>query len=97
MKVNVSRTKTMVIGTKAKRANIQVGNGKIRNCQALKYLGTRISDAIKWIAFAKEAFNEKKRLLCGKIRKILVESFIQSIASYGSVLDHYERKMRGYC
>lgn len=47
MEINVNKTKMMVIGTKLKRTNIPVGNHKILNVQATKYLASWISEDVK--------------------------------------------------
>ena len=72
------KTKCMVISRGGKRANIKIRQDKIQQVELFKYVGSLIIEDMSCtpeirprIAIATEAFNGKKRLLCGKINKNL--------------------------
>lgn len=95
MQINTAKTKSMVISTRCKQANIKIGQATISQVSAFKYLGSTITEDLRChqevktrIAIAKEAFNRKRRLLCGKLdkdlRKRLGKCFVWSVALYGA-------------
>jgi len=88
MKVNVKKTKTMVISkTEYKTADITVGQHKVEQVKQFKYLGATITDdgrcehEIKCrIAMAKQSYTKNKTVLsskmCLSLRKRLVKTLI---------------------
>ena len=89
MKINGKKTMSMVIGPRDKQANIKIGHEGIDQVTAFKYFDSVITQDLKShqevkvrIAIAKEAFNRKRRLLCGQLdkglRKRLVKCFVWS-------------------
>lgn len=95
MKVNVKKTKTMVISREeSKEVKIELEGNMVEQVRRFKYLGSIMSDdgrcldEIKCrIAMAKEAFAKRKELLCRKIsltlRKRLVKSLVWPVLLYG--------------
>ena len=76
MRINEEKTKCMVISRGGKRANTKIGQHKIQQVELFKYLGSLISEDMSCtreirasVAIAKEEFNVKETLLCGKINK----------------------------
>ena len=64
MKINISKTKSMVIGRKPKKIDIRIEDRSIEQVDSFKYLGCNISSDMNFcqevkqrIAMAKEAFN----------------------------------------
>ena len=95
MKINVNKTKTMVIGKKTKKVNMRIRNEALEQVDSFKYLGCAISSNMscsqevkRRIAIAKEAFNRKRSIFCGplekELRKRLVKCFVWSVALYGA-------------
>ena len=75
MRINVEKTKTMVISkTEGKKVEIKVGQHQVEQVEQFKYLGSvitedgRCSKEIKCrIALAKQAFTKNKKILCSNI------------------------------
>jgi hypothetical protein len=94
LKINASKTKTLVVSKRTVVTSISLGNTVIEQVKKFKYLGSIITDdsrctpdIVARIAMAKQAFNLKRPLLTAKIsrstRKKLVKVYIWSIALYG--------------
>ncbi|KAJ4442802.1 hypothetical protein ANN_04395 [Periplaneta americana] len=69
MKINANKTKSMVIGRKIKKVNLQILNEAVEEVDSFKCLGCTISSNMsccrevkRRIAMAKEAFNRKRTL-----------------------------------
>ena len=67
MKINISKTKAMVIGRKPKKIDIRIEDESVEQMNSFKYLGCIISSNMNCsqevkqrIAMAKEAFNRKR-------------------------------------
>lgn len=95
MRINKKKTKCMVISTRKVGTTIRLGQEVIEQVSSFKYLGSIITEDMRChkevktrIAIAKEAFNKKRRLLCGsmdrKLRKRMAKCFIWSVALYGA-------------
>ena len=95
MKINISKTKAMVIGRKPKKIDIRIKDESAEQVDSFKYLGCIISSNLNCcqkvkqrIATAKEAFNSKRSIFCGplkkELRKRLVKCFVWSVALYGA-------------
>ena len=95
MKINVKKTKAMVIGRKPRNINVRANSEIIQQVDSFKYLGCTISSDMSCnqevkmrIAIAKEAFNRRKNVFCGPmdigLRKRLVKCFVWSVALYGA-------------
>ena len=76
LKINISKTKAMVIGRKPKKIDIRIKSESIEQVDSFKYLGCNISSSMKSyqeakqrIAMAKEALNRKRRIFCGPLKK----------------------------
>ena len=94
MKINISKTKAMVIGRKP-NIHIRIKGESIEQEDSFKYLGCNISSNMNCcqevnqrIAMAKKAFNRKRSIFCGllekELRKRLVKCFLWSVALYGA-------------
>lgn len=95
MKINVKKTKVMVVSKEAgKKINITIDGKMIEQVDKFKYLGSIITEDGKSktdikvrIAMAKEAFNKRKELLAKrmnkKIRKKIVKCVVWPVALYG--------------
>ena len=75
MNININKTKAMVIGRKAKKIDMRI---KDESVDSFKCLGCKISSNMKScqevkqrIAMAKEAFNRKRSIFCGPLKKNL--------------------------
>ena len=95
MKINLNKTKAMVIGRKPKKIDMRIKDESVEQVDSFKYLGCKISSNMNCcqevkqrIAMAKEAFNRKRSLFCGpleeELRKRLVKCFVWSVALYGA-------------
>ena len=67
MKINLSKTKAMIIGRKPKKIDIRIKGESIEQVDSIKYLGCNISSNMNCcqevkqrVAIAKETFNRKK-------------------------------------
>ena len=76
MKINISKTRTMVIGRKPKKTDIRIKGESIEQVDSFKYLGCNISSNMNCcqevkqrIAMAKEAFSRKRSIFCGPLEK----------------------------
>ena len=76
MKINMSKTKAMVIGRKPKKIDIRIKGDSIEQVGSFKYLGCNISinmnscqEVKQRMAMAKEAFNRKRSIFCGPLEK----------------------------
>ena len=94
MKINISKTKAMVIGRKPKKTDIRIKAESIEQVDSFKYLGSNISsntnccqEVKQRTAMAKEAFN-RRRFFCGplekELKKRLVKCFAWSVVLYGA-------------
>src|SRR5215510_7975665 len=95
MKVNVKKTKTMVISkTGYKTADIKIGQHQIEQVKQFKYLGATITDdgrceaEVKCrIAMAKQAYTKRENILtskmCLSLRKRLVKTMVWPVLLYG--------------
>ena len=76
MKINVSKTKTMVIGRKPKMTDIRIKDKSVEKLDSFKYLGCNISSNMnccqevkQGMTMAKEAYNRKRSIFCGPMEK----------------------------
>ena len=76
MKINVSKTKAMVIGRKLKKIDIRIKGESIEQVDSFKYLGCNISSNMNCcqevkqrIAMAKKALTEKEAFSAGPWKK----------------------------
>ena len=95
MKINVPKTKVMVLSKKAdKFANILVDGKRVEQVSNFKYLGSIISEDGRCeneircrIAMAKEAFNSRKELLAKRrdktLKKRLIKVLVWPVVLYG--------------
>ena len=74
MKINISKTKVMVIGRNPKKIHIRIKGESIEQVDSFKYLGCSISSNMNCcqevkqrIAMAKVAFNRKISIFCGPL------------------------------
>ena len=95
MMMNINKMKTMVIGRKSKKIDMQIKNESVEQLDSFKYLGCNINSNLNCcqeikqrIAMEKEAFNRKRSIFCGplekELRKRLVKCFVRSVALYGA-------------
>lgn len=95
IRINKRKTKCMFISARKVGTTIRLGQEVIEQVSAFKYLGSIITEYMRChkevktcIAIAKEAFNKKRRLLCGSmdrnLRKRLAKCFTLSVALYGA-------------
>ena len=95
MKINVSKTKTMVIGRKPKNIDMRIKDESVEQVYSFKYMRCNISSNMNCcqevkqrIAMAKEDFNRKRSIFFGplqkELRKRLVKCFVWSVALYGA-------------
>ena len=86
MKININKTKGMIIVIKLKKIDIRIKEDSVEQVDTFKYLGCNISSNMNCcqelkqrIAMAKEAFNIKRSIFCGplekELRKRLVKCF----------------------
>ena len=78
MKININKTKAMVIGRKPKKIDIRIKGESIEQVDSFRYLGCNISSSMNCcqevkqrIAMAKEAFNRKRSIFYGPFEKEL--------------------------
>ena len=101
MRINISKTKAIVIGTKPKKIDIRIKGESVEQVDSFKYLGCNINNNMKWcqevkhrIAMAKEAFNRKRSIFYGplekELRKRLVKCFVWSVVLYVQRPGHYD-------
>ena len=71
-KININKTKVIVIGRKPKKMGRRIKDESVEQVDSLKYLGCNISSNMnccqkvkKRIAMAKETFSRKRRIFCG--------------------------------
>ena len=95
MKINLNKTKAMVIVRKPKKIDIRIKGEYINQVDSFKYLGCNISSNMNCcqevkqrIPMAKEAFNRKRGIFCGplekELRRRLVKCFVWSVVLYGA-------------
>ena len=95
MKINISKTKAMVMGRKPKKIGMLIKYESVEEVDNFKYLVCNISrnmncyqEVKQRIAMEKEAFNRKRRIFCGplekELRKRLVKCFLWSVGLYGA-------------
>lgn len=95
MKINVAKTKAMVVSKKGgSTVTIMVDGKRIEQVKKFKYLGATLTEDGKCledvkgrIAAAKNAFNNRKELLTKRmskaVKKRIIKSLIWSVALYG--------------
>lgn len=95
MKINVKKTKTMVVSKKGGGAiDIRVEGQRVEQVRKFKYLGTTIAedgrcldDVKQRIGMAKEAFNKRKELMTKRmskdVKKRMVKTLVWPVALYG--------------
>ena len=95
MKINVKKTKTMVVSKKGGASvNILIDGERVEQVQKFKYLGAMMSedgrsagDVKARIGMAKTVFREKRELLTRRfsksIRKRMVKTLVWPVAMYG--------------
>ena len=95
MKINVKKTKTMIISRNTnKKVSIILDGQIVQQVEQFKYLGSTmtsdgkcLSDIRIRIALAKEAFNKRKELLKSKLnielKKKIVKAMIWPVLLYG--------------
>ena len=76
LKINISKTKSMVIGRKPKKIHMRIKGESIEQVDSFQFLGCNISSNMNCcqevkqrIAMAKEAFNRKSSIFCGPLEK----------------------------
>ena len=95
MKININKTKVMVIGRKPKKLDMRIKDESFEQVESFKYLGCNISSNMNCCeevkqrkAMGNEAFNRKRSTFCGplekELRKILVKCFMRSVVLYGA-------------
>ena len=95
MKININRTRAMVIGRKPKKVDMRIKDESIEHMDSFKYLWCNISSNLNCcqevkerIAMTKEAFNRKRSIFCGplgkELRMRLVKSFPWNVVLYGA-------------
>lgn len=96
MKINVRKTKTMVIAKSPKTIHLKVDGKAIEQVRHFTYLGHLIAEDLRIeaeirrrIAMAKQAFREKQALLTSRsvskeIRKRIIKTYVWPVAMYGS-------------
>ncbi|KAJ4449321.1 hypothetical protein ANN_00719 [Periplaneta americana] len=95
MKVNINKTKSMVIGRRIQKINLKILNEAVEQVDSFKYLGCTLSSNISCCqevkmrkAMAKEAFNRKRSIFCGpqekELKTRLVKCFVWSMAFHGA-------------
>ena len=95
MKVNINKTKAMVIGKKTKEIDMGITDESVEQVDSFKYLGCNISSNLNCcqevkqrIAMPKETFKKKRSIFCGplekELRKRLVKCFVWSVTLYGA-------------
>ena len=74
MKINISKTNTMVIGRKPKKIDKRIKDEFVEQVDSFKYLGCNISsnrnccqEVKQRIAMAKEDFNRERSIFCGPL------------------------------
>ena len=93
MKINVKKTKTMVVSrTEGKTVNILIEGQKVEQVKKFKYLGTVISedgrcidDVKQRIAMGKEAFNKRRELMTGGMSRVKEKTGESSCMACGAV------------
>ena len=99
MKININKTKTMVIRRKPKKIDMRIKYESVEQVDSFKYLGCNISsykdccqEVEQRISVTKEAINRKFSIFCGPLEKVLrkrlVKCFGWSIALYGAELGY---------
>src|SRR5678816_87828 len=95
MKINVQKTKTMVVSrNEGRTVKIKIDDQEIEQVSNFKYLGSLISedgrcliDVKARIALAKDAFNKRKEFLTGglsgTLKKRMVKVLVWPVALYG--------------
>ena len=97
MKINISKSKATVIGRKPKKIDLRIKDESLEQVDSFNYLGCNVSsnmncwqevDLKQRIAMAKETFNRKRSIFCGRLekelRKRVVKCFVRSVALYGA-------------
>ena len=76
MKINISKTKAVVIGRKPEKIDMRIKDESVQQVNSFKYLGCNISSIMNYceeikqrISMAKEAFNRKRSILCAPLEK----------------------------
>ena len=95
MKINISKTKAMVIRREPEKIDIRIKSESIEQVDSFKCLGCNISSNMNCcqevkqrIAMSKEAFYRKRSIFCGPLEKELwkrlVKCFVWSVVLYGA-------------
>ena len=95
IKININKSKAMVIGRKPKGIDMRIKDVSAEQVDSFKYFGCNISSNMyccqevkQRIVMAKEAFNRKRRIFCGRLekelRKRLVKCFVWCVVLYGA-------------
>ena len=78
MKINVKKTKVMIIGRKDRKIDVQLAGERIEQVDKFRYLGCvirsnmRCEEEIKVrIAMAKESFNRRRNIFCESLNQEL--------------------------
>ena len=81
MKININKTKTMVIGRKPKKTEIRIKDESVKQVDSFKYFGCNISSNMNCcqevkqsITMAKEAFNRKGNFSVGPWKRTKEET-----------------------
>ena len=93
MKVNINKTKIMIIGRKPMKIHMRMKDESIEQVDSFKYLGCNINSNMNCcqgikqrIAMTKETFNRKRSIFCGplknELRKRPVKCFVWSVTLY---------------
>ena len=76
IKINISNRKAMIIGRKPKNIDLQIKDESVEKVDSFKNLGCNISRNMNCcqevkhrITMAKEAFNRKRSIFCGPLKK----------------------------
>ena len=84
MKINIRKTKAMVIGRKPKKIDIRIKGESIEQVNSFIYLGCNISsntnccqEVMQRIAMVKEAFKRKRSIFCGPLKKGLRKRLVK--------------------
>jgi DNA-binding protein YbaB len=94
MKINVKKTKTMVVSKKGGTVSIVIEGQRVEQVKTFKYLGSVIAedgrcmeDIKQRIGCAKDAFNKRKELmtksLSKAVKKRLIKTLVWPVALYG--------------
>ena len=76
MKINISKTKAVVIGRKPKKIDMRIKDESVEQVGSFRYMGCNINsnmnscqEAKQRIAMAKEVLSRKRSIFCGPLEK----------------------------